>query len=253
VKSGELRPAGAGPRRKTPAAARESPLRAPPDEWRRRASGAFSAARSLPKPALEGDMCHSLRVALSASVLVVGAALAAAAQSTPVNWEKGTALGVFGGAATAGGGTDGASGVSIGWELTPYFTFEGSGTWLGGGIDAFNGLIGPRVHLLSRRTLVPFVSGAVGMQHATVDMGAPVPEFYRRRMGTMDERVGFPMQRTFNDLVLSVGTGLDIYLQRHLALRPDVRVLFVRDDGARTVTVYGVHLAYHFEEHPITP
>jgi hypothetical protein len=45
-----------------------------------------------------------------------------------------------------------------------------------------------------------------------------------------------------------------VFLARHLALRPEVTVLVVttRDD-ARAVPVYGLHLAYHFESHPITP
>ena len=60
--------------------------------------------------------------------------------------------------------------------------------------------------------------------------------------------------RTFDDFVVALGGGVDVFLASHLALRPEVTVLLVttRSD-IRTVPVYGVHLAYHFESHPITP
>jgi hypothetical protein len=59
---------------------------------------------------------------------------------------------------------------------------------------------------------------------------------------------------SFNDFAYSFGGGLDIFLRRHVALRPDVRVILATDGSrSRAVAVYGVHLAVHFEEHPVTP
>jgi hypothetical protein len=194
-------------------------------------------------------------VALSASVWL-GTATAVFAQPTPQEWHKGTALSVFAGAASARGGTDGAAGLAIGWEFTPRFTLEGSGLWTAGrDVEGFSALAGTRINLLPPRGVVPFVSAAVGLHRATVDSTRDgIPDFYMRRMGmAMRAGTGGP-QQTFTDFVSAVGGGVDVYLRRHLALRPDVRVLFVRaDTGTRPIAVYGVHLSYHFEEHPITP
>jgi hypothetical protein len=94
------------------------------------------------------------------------------------------------------------------------------------------------------------------VHRAIVEIGSTdVPPFYMRRMGTTNARgPGAGMERTFDDFVIAVGGGVDIYIRQHLALRPDVRALLVRgNSNTRPVTVYGVHLAYHFEDHPITP
>ena len=195
-------------------------------------------------------------VALSVSALL-GTATAASAQVDPAEWHKGTALAVFAGAASATGGTDAAAGAAIGWELTPHFSLEGSGLWMpGGGVDSFSALFGSRVNLLSPRGVVPFVSAGVGVHRAVVEGGQRnIPGIlHAAHGGPATTDAGMRLERTFDDFVIAVGGGVDIYLRRHLALRPDVRVLLVRaDTGTRPVTVYGVHLAYHFEEHPITP
>jgi hypothetical protein len=81
-------------------------------------------------------------------------------------------------------------------------------------------------------------------------MNTSAPAFYQRRMGLPN---GFG-RRTFDDFVVAVGGGFDVMLARHLALRPEATVLMVTTQSdIRTVPVYGVHLAYHFESHPITP
>jgi hypothetical protein len=61
-------------------------------------------------------------------------------------------------------------------------------------------------------------------------------------------------ERTFDDFVIAPGGGIDVFLANHVALRPEITLLLVttRSD-IRMVPVYGVHLAYHFESHPITP
>jgi hypothetical protein len=187
--------------------------------------------------------------ALMASLL--GVAAPASAQQNP--WRKGTALGVFAGGATHSEGTDTAAGTSIGWELTPFLTIEGSGTWTtGNDIDTFSALIGSRLNLLPGRLLVPFVSGGAGMQRATVEGGAAqVPTFYSHRMNLTTPTT---VTQTFDDFAWSVGGGVDLFVNHHVAFRPDVRVLMVHADGdTRPTAIYGVHFAYHFEEHVVTP
>jgi hypothetical protein len=193
---------------------------------------------------------------MTAFALIVclgGSATVASAQGSP--WTKGTALGVFGGGASQSTGTDGAAGMSIGWELTPFFTIEGSGTWMDGKeVSSFAALIGSRVNLLPRRAVVPFLSGGVGMQITSVDgNAADVPAFYRRRL-SFATPTATPLTQTFDDFLFSAGGGIDIFINHHVALRPDVRVMMAVADGTvRPTTVYGLHLAYHFEEHAVTP
>jgi hypothetical protein len=161
-------------------------------------------------------------------VAVLTAAAPAGAQGTGA-WHKGTALALFGGAATASGGSGGAAGASIAWELTPVFTIEGASLWTRGDADkTFVALAGTRVNLMPRRTLVPFASAGVGV-HRLLDPA-------------------------IDNVVSAVGGGVEVFLTQHLSVRPDVRALFVRgDDDTRVTGVYGVHLSYHFEDHPITP
>jgi hypothetical protein len=220
------------------------------------AAGQFRAACTLRRPPAEAVMRTQYAIAALALGALLGTSQPLAAQSDPMDWRKGTALSVFGGAASATGGTNAAAGGAIGWELTPYLTFEAGGTWMpGGDLDAFAGLFGARVHLLSRRTAVPFVSGAIGVHHTTVALNDQAPMFYRRRMrfDMRDDQGRLKTTQTFDDAVYAFGAGVDVYLRRHLSLRPDLRVLLVHDGGTRAVALYGVHLAYHFEEHPITP
>ena len=61
-------------------------------------------------------------------------------------------------------------------------------------------------------------------------------------------------RRTFDDFAARLGAGVEIYLSRHVSIRPEIEVVGVTDrDHLRTVPIAGVLLAYHFESHPITP
>jgi hypothetical protein len=117
-------------------------------------------------------------------------------------------------------------------------------------MKAFSAVLGVRVNLTPPAVTVPFVSGGLGLYRATLESATDAPDFYRRRMTGSDLR----QRHDFDDFAWSVGGGVDVFLERHLALRPDVRVLLVRGPSeTRAVPVYGLHLAYHFEEHVITP
>lgn len=168
-------------------------------------------------------------------------------------WGPGTTLTMFAGAASSDSRVSGVAGASLGWELTPYFAVEGSGSWIAEsvGTQGFVALLGPRVALLSPRTVVPSVFAGVGMFRASVDRNdARLPRFYGRRVG-LTPGVG---ERIFEDFVVAVGGGADVYLGNHVAIRPDLRMLFVTADSeTRVVPMVGVNLTYHFEPHPYLP
>src|SRR5688572_2614375 len=178
------------------------------------------------------------RIRAGAGAWIVAAAVAGVAPQASGqtigghDWHQGTTLAGFIGATTSHSVTDAAAGVTVGWELTPHLAIEGRGLWLdaGPGAGAFTALLGARLPILPGRLIVPFVSGGAGLYRATSDDGS------------------------FDDFDVAAGTGADIALGGRLALRPEVTVLLVTAQAdTRTVPVFGVHLAYHFDSHPVTP
>jgi hypothetical protein len=194
------------------------------------------------------------RFALFAVVVALGGAAPASAQ-TSVPSKMGAALTTFVGGASATGGTDPMIGASIGWELSRYFTVEGTGLWIDSRqMNVYAALAGGRVTLPLRSNLAPFVAAGVGVHSASVDPNGPgIPSFYTRRM-TMPTGGGPGADQRFDDPVVSLGGGFDYFVSRHVAFRPDCRVLLVFDGGqTRPVTTFAVHVAYHFEEHSSRP
>jgi hypothetical protein len=182
--------------------------------------------------------------------------LAAAQPALPQEWERGTTLTGVVGVATDSGGTAAMFGGSVAWELTPRLAVEGSGRWLefGQGANAFAGDLKVRSRLWGRRHVDPFVEAGIGLYRASYDVrhSPDIPGFYRRRM-PIDLPATMTV-RTFTDPTVVVGGGLNVYLHRHFALRPDVGATVVLREGRRhVVTTVGVHAVVHFEEHPVTP
>ncbi len=178
---------------------------------------------------------------------------AAQAQTTQNPWAQGTQLSVFGGAGREAGANP-IVGATIAWEVIPRLTIEGRGTWFfpGKGASAFAGLLGARVPLLPGQKVVPFVSGAVGLHRATFQPATftGMPDFYRRRLPANPQSG----EATFDDFTVALGGGVDVYLSTHVAIRPEVTAAIVRGPSdTRTVPMFGIHLAYHFENHVITP
>ena len=167
-------------------------------------------------------------------------------------WGPGIRLAIDAGAASADSTVAGVAGASLGWEISPRFALEGSGTWFNGiaGADQFAAILGARISF-APGTFVPSLFGGVGMLRASVQTNDPkLSRFYAERLDVV------PGQTTqiFEDLVFAAGAGTDIYLSSHLAVRPDVRVLFgMSDVETRVLPVFAVHLAYHFEAHPYLP
>jgi hypothetical protein len=189
---------------------------------------------------------RSRTVGCLAALACLGFSIGASAQTgRGREWQPGTTLSGFVGASATRSGTTPVAGTALGWELTPHFTIEGRGTWLrhDHGLTEFSASINALVPVLRPRAVVPFALAGFGMYSATVDArSSDLPAFYRDRMPPNESRP------VFEDLLLTFGGGIDVFLTSHMALRPEATmyVITTRDDRL-TKAVYGVHLAYHFE------
>ena len=183
-----------------------------------------------------------------AAVAILAVAVEAWGQtSSGAQWQRGTTLGGFVGAASVEGATP-AMGTALGWEFHKLVTVEGRGIWMTkdpGGTDFFVAL-NAIVPFPGLGNVVPFASAGVGMYQATVDATtSDVPDFYQQRLN------GHP-RATFDDVALPFGGGFNVFVTSHIAIRPEVSLILIMNGGeTRTVGLYGVHLAYHFESHRV--
>ena len=190
-------------------------------------------------------------------VLVVTATAAAQTPRPTVMFRNGSTVNLFAGAATAPTPSRPAAigGGAVGWDLTPRFAIEGSGEWMewGSGSHGFAAAMTAQAGLAGGRDLMPFVTGGIGLYHASFDRpGARMPDFYNRRMMMNSSRVG--TTAGFTDPTVVFGGGVNAFVNRHWAIRPDVREMVVlRNSRSHFVTALAVHVAYHFEDHPVTP
>ena len=192
------------------------------------------------------------------ALLVAATAVAAAAQPPISGYQpptRCTSLDVFGGVTTAESNVGGMAGGAAGWQASPWFGIEGNASWLDrpGSENGFSAAVNARLNLLSRRTFLPFVKGGVGLYHASFDAADDAAaSFYRERLDASAADLG--TKRSFTDPALIAGGGVDIFLSRRVSLRPQGEAMFVMYKGdSRVMPAFTVHLAYHFEEHPITP
>jgi opacity protein-like surface antigen len=186
-------------------------------------------------------------ISIGAIAVLVIASQAWGQASSGAEWRRGTTLGGFAGVSTADR-TSLALGTSLGWELNRHLTIEGRGMWLPNqpASSDFYAWLGAIVPFRPGAFVEPFASAGVGMYHADVDAAAgEVPAFYQ---GRMDGR----QRATFDDFALGFGGGANMFVTSHFAIRPEVMFMLVttRSD-ARTVPVFGVNVAYHFESHKI--
>jgi hypothetical protein len=62
------------------------------------------------------------------------------------------------------------------------------------------------------------------------------------------------MSHSFTDPTFAFGAGLNIIATRHVAIRPAIEVTTVfRNRNTFAMTAGVVRVAYHFEDHPVTP
>jgi len=197
------------------------------------------------------------QVFFSAMVLVATSVVAAAQPPISAPYEptlRCTSLSFFGGVATPESKAGGLLGGTAGWQFSPRFALEGNAFWLNrpGSETGFSVAFNSHVNLLRRRTAVLFLATGIGVYRASLDAdAAAASEFYRERFAAGD---ALATTQTFTDPAFIVGGGVDFFLSPQLALRPQGDVMFVVNDGrSRVVPVFTVHLAYHFNDHPITP
>jgi hypothetical protein len=189
-------------------------------------------------------------VLLVAALAVLTVAARASAQTVPMDWRHGTTLMGFAGTQSASSDLSPAAGAGFGWEVTRRLSFEGRGTWfaVNNGQTDFAATLAAHIALLTPRSVVPFVSAGAGMYRATVNPAwTDVPDFYRQRMSP-----DVPGQHTFQDFLVTVGGGVNIFVSSHFALRPEANLLLVTTSSdSRPTGVYGLQLVYHFETHKL--
>jgi hypothetical protein len=99
--------------------------------------------------------------------------------------------------------------------------------------------------------VVPFVLAGIGMYRASFESTvSAMPEFYRRRIASSHGGAGG--SRTFQDVMLAIGGGAELFVTRHLGIRPEaiLQIVTTRSD-VHLVPAYTVQLAYHFDSHHI--
>lgn len=145
------------------------------------------------------------------------------------------------------------------WQPTHRVGIAVSGRWLdmGPAASAFAADISTELGLVSRSSReVPYVRLGVGAYRATFDLAdarqaSATPDFYWRRLDRQSAVLG---RETFMDPMVVVAAGMDVPLNRRVSVRPDVRGMWVvRGGHAYQMVLVGVQLAYHIEEHPVTP
>ena len=195
-----------------------------------------------------------LFVAGACGLVLLAGAIPVEAQST-TDFTRCTTANLLGGVSFADSDQTGVFGGAVGWEIAPRFTIESTARWLvpKQGADAFGVTFTAQTALLSRRTVVPFVSGGLGVYSTSFDPGAThVPEFYARRMAEPGVPGG-PTER-FTDPAVVFGGGVSIFASKNMSIRPEVETLWVRQDSMNHfVTSVSVRVAYHFESHRVTP
>lgn len=205
----------------------------------------------------QAPLGHIRRLLLAGVVtlaLPCSAAVAWAQPLTQTEWHQGTSLALFGGLASPDQDARAALGGTISWEVTRRIAFDASGLWFPAGArnDIVLGTVGARVSLTPGHRATPYLTAGVGLLHASMQgTAAHMPGFYRdRMMMPVSSRDG----RTFDDFAVRLGAGAEILAGRRISIRPELQVVIASDrPDATVIPVVGVHLAYHFESHPITP
>lgn len=192
--------------------------------------------------------------AMATALMTVGA-LASAQESVVNTWSRGTTLNIFAGASSEPQKGAFTAGGAIGWQLTPSMAIEGTGAWIDNQSSPtwFTAAMKFQARLAAAGGTNPYLEGGIGLCRSSFDAGdMNVPEFYRKRM--VENPGASMLSQTFTDPTFAFGGGLNIVATRHIAIRPGVEFTTVfRNHDTFTMMAGVVRLAYHFENHPVTP
>jgi hypothetical protein len=196
-------------------------------------------------------------LAFIALVILAAAGTAAAQPPLKAAYEPPThcsSLDLYGGVSSAESTTGGLAGGGAGWQIVPWFGIEGEAFWVDrpGSENGFSAAVHARWNLARGWRVRPFAKTGAGFYRASFDKGDDtIPAFYRDRLES--GVVGIGTNRAFTDPAVIAGGGVDILLSRRVSLRPQADALVAFDHGKRRVMpAFTVHLAFHFDEHPIT-
>ena len=182
--------------------------------------------------------------------MICASSLRAQTVDVPNVWSHGTRLAVSAGTSSGSSDTGVAVGPAIAWEITPRLSIEGIAVWLDRKDAAmtFAAALMAEVNLGPPYKVGPFVEAGFGLYRSSFDARREtMPSFYRDRMTAGSGAV-------FTDPAVVLGGGVNLFAARHIAVRPQVDVFIVaRDSQQYAVYTASVQIAYHFENHPITP
>lgn len=200
---------------------------------------------------MEFTVARHVRVAVVAALVLVGCAARASSQTLAGNpWNRGTTLELFAGAANASPGTTGTFGTAVGWEINHFAEIEGVAAWLPErrGAQAFAADLKLLVNLTPPARAVPYLGAGAGMYRGSFDTTrAALPHFYQQRTSDFSSRA----RATFRDPTVVIAGGANIFMARHLSVRPELGVRLVTNGSdAYKVTTLTFALIYHVEEHP---
>ena len=171
-------------------------------------------------------MSRALQAGCFALVTVLLSNNVSAQQAAHPEPQRATTLNVVAGAATDSSETGLAAGMAMGWDATPRFALEGSGSWLdrGNGANAFAAAAKLQVRVRSVRPVVPFVEAGFGLYRAWFDPdSAAIPEFYQQRITATD--------RSVTDPAFVFGGGVNLFASRRISIRPEIETMLVRGGG----------------------
>ena len=195
--------------------------------------------------------------ALTFLLVTAGTTLAqtptATAKPAEYDWRHGTTLNVLAGVNSASSRVGLLGGAAFGWEVTPRFAVEGTGSWLDRGrfANAFAADVKGSISATGPGRVVPFIGAGVGLYRASFERAqATVPDFYHRRMAMKQHAFTTAI---FTDPTVVVSAGANLFLTERVSVRPEVELkVIARDSRSYTMTVLAMRLAYHFEEHPLS-
>jgi hypothetical protein len=201
---------------------------------------------------MEFTPARLFRIAAAAALVLVGFAAEASSQTLAGNpWGRGTTLELFAGGANASPNTTtGTVGAAVGWELNHFAEIEGVVAWLPErrGAQSFAADLNLLVNLTRPTRVVPYLGAGAGMYRGSFDATrATLPHFYQQRMPDFSSRA----RATFTDPTVVIAGGANVFVARHLSVRPELGVrLVLNGSDVYKVTTFTFALIYHVEDHP---